>query len=35
MKEMKDDIMASMNSAIVEASESDYRSVMNEYYNTL
>ena len=32
---MKDDIVASMNSVIVEASEPDYRSVMNEYYGNL
>lgn len=35
LKQMKEDIMTSMNSAIVEASENDYRSVMKQYYGNL
>lgn len=35
MKEMKDDITSSINSVIIEASDSEYRSVMNEYYGNL
>lgn len=32
---MKDDITSAINSVIIEASDSEYRSVMNEYYNDL
>ena len=32
---MKGDILTSMNSVVLEASEGDYRSVMEQYYSNL
>lgn len=32
---MKDDILASMNSVILEVMDHQFRSVMNQYYNNL